>query len=62
MSYDGVISIHERNSERDDSDRCKLCGSLILTETVTPEKGSPFQWVWCSNKECNNSKPRKVSI
>ena len=61
MSYDSLIGLKER-AEDDEKDRCQLCGSLLMRETITPEKGEPYQWVWCGNDTCNAHKRRKVTL
>lgn len=47
----------------DDNDRCALCGCLLSTESMIPEKGKPYMLVYCGNAECNNhNNKRKVYV
>lgn len=47
----------------DESDRCALCGCLLSTETMIPDKGKAYMLIHCGNQECDNHKnKRKVYI
>lgn len=62
MDAEGLLDRLDK-SGNDDEDRCKLCGCLLVTETMLPDIGKGYMFVYCNNAECNNyNNKRKVYI